>query len=51
MQLFCEDSCGLAGRTYLADNPRYDATRKRKTHQEERVSQLRQALMARTALE
>jgi formyl-CoA transferase len=50
-QPFWEALCELTGLSHLARDPRYDDMRKRKTHEDELVPQLRQALMARTALE
>lgn len=50
-QPFWEALCELTGLSHLASDPRYDDMRKRKTHEDELVPQLRQALMARTALE
>ncbi len=50
-QPFWEALCELTGLSHLADDPSYDDMRKRKTHENELVPQLREALMARTALE
>lgn len=48
---FWSDLCELAGVPRLAADPRYDTVRKRNQHAAEIVPVIREALMARTALE